>query len=301
LAAVLIAVAVITAPPIAQGSYYSTTYYNIYYYDSTQQAWAKNIVAYLSRAFGAAKTTMGYDARKGKINIYFYKLKDGNDSYMYRGKQDIHLNLYYIGLNHFTSEKVGSLVAHETAHILFFNYTGADKWNSSYQISWYRTFLTEALSWYAGYYVYNSGKYTSSSAYSEIRAKLKYYYGITKTTISWWNSGYIYEAGTNIGSLKSQNQWQLRAIGWYLTGGKLTSSSSNVQRLLYQMKAYSSSSGYYLRSSSWATAQNYFESCFKYAYGRYANAGWIYCASTWHGEYKNTKYLYGSFWYSFYN
>jgi len=291
----LIAVAVVTAPPIAQGSIYSTSYYNIYYYNSTQYSWAKSLSAYLSRSFWAAKTTIGYDARIGKMNIYFYSKVDGTLGYMYGGYQNIYLNR-----NYFSSyNKWGSVTAHETAHVLFYNYTGAVRWNSSSNMIYYRTFLTESLSWYAGDYVYNYSSYTSSSAYSQIRANLKYYFARTRSVIYWYGSGYYYKVGTSNSYLASQNIWQLKAIGWYLTGGRLTSSSPYVQKLLYAMRVYSSYPGYYLRSASYDTARSYFESSFKYAYGRYANAGWIYTGSS-NGAYKNTAYLFGSFYYNFY-
>lgn len=291
LAAALVAFA---AVPIAQSAIYSTTYYNIYYYNTTQYNWAKALGAYLNRAFWAAKTTIGYDARVGKMNIYFYSKADGSLGYMYGGQQNIYLNRYYFT----TYDKWGSVTAHESAHVLFYNYTKANYWNSN--LIYYRTFLTEALSWYAGDYVYNYSKYTSSSAYSQIRSNLKYYYGLTKTTISWYGSGYYYKVGTSNSNLSAQNIWQLRAIGYYLTGGRLTTSSPYVQQLLYAMKVYSSYAGSYLRSATYSTARSYFEYSFKYAYGRYANAGWIYTGSS-NGAYKNTAYLYGSFWYSFYN
>jgi len=295
LAVALIVVEVVVAAPIAQGSIYSTSYYNIYYYNSAQYGWARSLSAYLSKSFWAAKTTIGYDARNGKMNIYFYSQRDGTLGYMYGGRQNIYLNRYY-----FTSYNTwGSVTAHETAHVLFYNYTGAVNWNGSSTMIYYRTFLTEALSWYAGDYVYNYYSYTSSSAYSQIRANLKYYSGKTGYTLSWYGAGYYYRVGTSNGYLMNQTIWQLDAVGWYLTGGRLTSSSPYVQKLLYAMRVYSSYPGYYLRSANLSTAQSYFEYSFKYAYGRYANAGWIYTGSA-NGAYKNTAYLYGDFWYYFY-
>jgi len=284
---VLLSVAVILMMvPVAHSATYSTAYYNINYNNSTQHKWARGLAPYLSRAFWAAKTTIGYDARLGKMNIYFSSARYGL-GWMYAGYQNIYLSTPY-----FTSYNMwGSVVAHESTHVLYYNYTKAHLWNQ--YIRYYDAFLTESLAWYAGNYVYNYNRYTRSSAYSEIRANLKYYAQRTGAVMSWYHSGYYYVNGSS-DSYLGQAIWQLSAIGWYLTNGQLTSSNSNLKSTLYRMRQFSSYAGYYLRSANYSTAQAYFEYAFRLGYGRYANAGWIYTGST-NGAYKSTTYLYGTF------
>jgi len=296
---VLLAVVILTAAPVAHSTKYCTTYYDINYYSSTQYKWAKGLAPYLSRAFWAAKTTIGYDARIGKINIYFSYSNPSALGWMYSGFQRI-----YLSRANFTSYyDWGSVLAHETAHVLFYNYTKAHLWNGS--LLYYRTFLTESLSWYAGDYVYKYNRYSRSSAYNQIRANLQYYYYAqeedTRKHLSWYDSGYYYRNGTGDNTnLWYQNIWQLKAIGWYLTGGRLTSSSPNVKKLLYTMRTWTSRWGYRLRSYNSSTALAYFESAFQYAYGARANSAWQYTGSK-DEAYKNTSYLYGRYWYQFYN
>lgn len=256
---------------------YSTTYYNLNYQDSTQLSWASSLSYYLNDAFSAAKTVIGYDSRVGPMNIYFYNKQDGAAGYMYGGLQNIYLNRYYFS----SYASWGSVVAHETAHVLFYNYTGAAYWNSN--MLYYTTFLTEALSWYTGNVVY---KYGTQYSESVVKANLKYYASRTGTVQSWYGSGYYYR---NDGGLKtSQAIWELMAIGYYLTGGQKTSSSANVQKLLYSLRTNLSG----LKNA--ATSVGTFENAFKYGYGKYANSGWTL------GNYKDTKYLFGDFYARFY-
>lgn len=288
--ALLSLVVILMVVPVAHSATYSTTYYTIYYNNSTQYQWAKGLAPYLSRSFWAAKTTIGYDARLGKMNIYFSKDRYGL-GWMYGGYQSIYLSIPY-----FTSYNMwGSVVAHETAHVLYYNYTKAHLWNQS--LGYYDAFLTESLAWYAGDYVYNYNKYTTSSAYSRIRANLKYYADRTGRVMSWYQSGYYYVNGS--GDNLGQAAYQLSAIGWYLTGGRLTSSSPYLKNTLSRLRQFGSYAGYYLRSANSSTARTYFEYAFKLSYGRYANTAWQYTGSS-NGAYRSTSYLYGTFWNYFY-
>lgn len=268
---------VVSAVFFAHSAIYTSNYYNLNYNNSTELSWAKSLATYLPEAYRAAQTVIGYDSRMGQMNIYFYNKADGAAGYMYGGLQNIYLNRYYFS----DYAKWGSVVAHESAHILFYNYTNANRWNSN--MLYYTTFLTESLSWYAGSVVY---KYGTKYSEATVKANLQYYANQTGTVQSWYGSGYYYR---NNGGLKTtQAIWQLMAIGYYLTGGQTTTSSSQVQKLLYSLRASESS----LRNSY--TSVKAFENSFKTAYGYYANAGWTY------GSYYDTNYLFGKFYYRFY-
>lgn len=267
----------VTAVFFAQAAIYTSNYYNVNYNNSSELLWAKSLATYLPEAYRAAQTTIGYDSRKGQMNIYFYNKADGAAGYMYGGLQNIYLNRYYFK----DYANWGGVVAHETAHVLFYNYTNAHLWNSN--MLYYTTFLTESLSWYAGSVAY---KYGTQYSEATVKANLQYYSAQTGTVQSWYGSGYYYR---NNGGLKTtQAIWQLMAIGYYLTGGQTTSSSTQVQKLLYSLKSSQS------KLRNYYTSVNTFENAFKTAYGYYANAGWKY------GNYYDTNYLFGKFYYRYY-
>jgi hypothetical protein len=277
--AVALIVCFTAAPMSSYAAIYRTTYFNIIYDNATEYGWARSLATYLNEAFRAARTVVGYDSRKGAITIDFYNKKDGYGGYIYGGQQTIYLNRYYFS----TYAKWGATVAHETAHILFYNYTNAHYWGSS--LLHYRTFLTEALSWYTGDVVY---RYGSRYSESTVKANLKYYTNQTGYYMSWYGAGYYYRNGS--GASLVQSIWMMDAIGYFLTGGLTSSSSSKVRSLLTSLRNQASS----LQGGS-ASA---FESAFKTAYGYYANSAWQYTGTS---DFKNTSYLYGQWWKRFYN
>ncbi len=150
----------------AEAGYSRTKYCKIYFSNDADQKRALGIKPYADTAFMAAYKTIGtyyYYPNQGKLfNIKLYSANDGANGYMQGGKQDIYLNTNYLGSK--TYAAWGNVIAHEAAHILFFNQTYADRWNSG--LNYYRVFLTEALSWYAGDCVYGwTG--TTSGTYSK--------------------------------------------------------------------------------------------------------------------------------------
>jgi len=156
----------------------------------------------------------------------------------------------------------------------------------------YRDFITESLALYAANVVYRYGLGYSSSY---IKSELKSQAALSRYTISFYNTGYYYRYGGYF----NQTWWQLHAQGYYFAGGYTSSYYSKLTKLIDLFRFYSQSSGSYrLLSTNFYTAQAYFEKCFYLAYGKYANAGWIYASTS---GYKNTRYLYGDFWYKWYN
>jgi len=277
----------------ARGASYTYGYYNIYYNNSDQLSWAKSLASYLNEAWRAAYSVIGNKSLKGQINLYFYSSNDGRYGYMYGGTQNMYLNRYYFS----NYAKWGSTVAHETSHILFYNYLGATTWNSSSTMNYYRTFLTEALARYTGdvaYYYGANGSGRYSSAY--VTSQLKYWSSKISSTyvMSWYGSGYYYKNGS--GNYLNTAIWMHDAIGYFLTGGATSSTSSKVANLMYYLSSY----GSYLRSTTLSTAQTYFEYSFYRATGYYANAGWIYGNDFNCPVWRDTRYLYGQFYYKYY-
>jgi hypothetical protein len=256
---------------------YQTTYYSIIYRNATELEWAKALSTYLEESYGAAKKVIGYDARRGKLNINFYNRKDGSGGFMYGGLQNIWLNRYYFS----NYESWGSVVAHETAHVFFYNYTKAFAWN--WKLANYTTFLTESLSWYAGSVVYKYGEMYSEAT---VKANLQYYYGKTNTILSWYDAGYYYRKAS--GDKTTQAKWQLLSMGYFLTGGATGEAAANVKTLLTTLRT----SFRYLMN--WKSSINAFENSFKKAYGYSANSRWQL------GKYDDTNYLYGQFYARFY-
>lgn len=271
----------------AQAYIYRVGKFDIYFtsYTSSDYGWAKSLASYVPEAWRAAYTVIGNQTLNGQMQVRFYSTKNNVLGYMYSGTQNIYLNRY----NFSSYAKWGGTLAHETSHVLFFNYTKATTWNSG--LAHYRTFITETLARYTGDVAYAYGSRWSAAT---VKANLKYYnqkaFGSNKC--NWYSMGYYYTYGS--GNSLNTAIWGQAAAGYYLTGGLIRSTSSRVANLMYYMKVYSSYAGSYLRSSNYSTAQAYFENAFKYAYGYYANAGLIY------GGITNTNYLMGKFYYQWY-
>jgi hypothetical protein len=271
--------------------YYGSTIYRYYWTTTAQYNLAKAIAPYGYAANRAALVSMGgrnVTTSAYWLTIKFYYQVSNTLGYMNWGGHDINLNTYYT----FSGAKWGGVLAHETSHILFFDYTKALNWNRS--LLPYIDFLTESMAFYAGDMVYTYGNRYSASY---VKTQLKSYAASNKFTVSFYGTGYYYRNG---GQYFNQSWWQLHAQGYYFANGNTTAYYSRLSNLMYYLRYYAQWSGYYLRSSSFSTAQSYFEYSFYQAYGKRANAGWIYTGST-NGAYKNTAFLYGDFWYKWYN
>ncbi len=259
---------------------YSTQHYNVWYDqgEANGLSYAKGIEPYLGKAYNAALSVIGTDYRRpsqqGKLNIKFYDSDDG--AYGYMSPSDswrattVFLNTNYLKDQHYGAW--ANTVAHETAHILFFNYTNAAKWNPSL---WnHTTFLTEALSWYAADCVFGWADRRTSDTLSAtyIRSQIKFYAGDLNRKISWAECGNIYN------NPKSQSDlvfsvWNLRAIGSFLTDDSRTSGSSKLTTLLWYLKLNEANLSGFGRLSD-ERALSTFEEAFKTAYGKSANSSW---------------------------
>jgi hypothetical protein len=277
----------------ADAAYYQAGIYRFIYstYNDTNYKLAKSIAFYTGEARRAALVSVaGRAGYSGYIDVEFYYQKSNTLGYTYGGTK-LYLNRYW----NYTGAKWGSVLAHETSHIYFFQYTGARTWTAysgSARMLYYSDFITESLAFYAGDVIYRYGdKYSIST----VKAQLKYQYNKNRYTVSFYGTGYYYRNG---GTYFNQAWWQLHAQGYYFANGAITSYYSRLSNLMYYFRYYSQWSGYYLRSSNFSTAQSYFEYAFYQAYGKRANAGWIYTGTS---GYKNTSYLYGVFWYTWYN
>lgn len=283
---------------------YSTQYYNIWYStaDSAGIEYAKGLEPYLGKVYNAALSVIGtdyrYPSQQGKLNIKLYQSDDGAYGYM-NPSRDVSGTYVYLNTSYLKDLPYaawGSTVAHETAHIMFFNYTKADGWNSG--LSSYTTFLTEALSWFAGDCVYGWADHQTSGSYSAsyIKAQVKHYSTLYGKTFSWYDTGHVYANPSSSSSDLQLAIWNLRAIGSFLTDDNRTSAGSNLKTLLSTLRSSESQlSGYGTTSKQAISA---FEEAFKTAYGKYANSDWKLTGSTTASG--DTSYLYGDFYKRFY-
>ena len=178
---------------------------------------------------------------------------------------------------------------------MFFNYTKADSWNSA--LSSYTTFLTEALSWFAGDCVYGWADHKTSGSFSAsyIKSQVKYYSTLYNKEFSWYDTGHVYANSSSDTDLQFAI-WNLRAIGSFLTDDNRTGTSGSLKTLLTTLR----SSENQLSGSGTTSKQaiSAFEEAFKTAYGKYANSDWNLTGSaTAAGD---STYLYGDFYKRFY-
>jgi hypothetical protein len=270
----------------ADSAYYTAGQYRFNYTTQSQLNLAKEIGKYASYCKAAALLSVG--GRQGYTGLIdvnmFYSTGNWAGQYTW-GSTKIDLNVKY-SYKYTTGAKWGSVLAHETSHLFFYKYIGADTWNSNTNILYYRTFLTESLAWYAGEVAYAYGPRYSAAT---IKANLKYYtkQALGSNFLTFYGTGYYYRNG----GYSNVVQWQLRAQGYFFVhqqGGyvKLT-------RLMDTLKIYSMYSDKYIRSSTYTTSRSYFEKAFQVAFGKLANAGGIYDSTC-----KKTTYLMGVFWYN---
>jgi len=273
------------------------SYYNVSYTNSPYSSYISKFSYYLNESFRSAYRVLGNRGYLGKITIYFYyEGPASNGTYTVAnapiGQQTINLNTYAI--SKMLGSAIGATIAHETSHILFCNYVNGKYWHNTSTNMWYYYYMfTESLARYTGDQSYLYGKRYSTST---IKTNLKYYASKTKLIISWYGVGnYYYNLKTITDSnLVQQVLWQFQAMGYYFTNGYWNMGYGPLVTTLYYMRAYSSTSGLYLRSSTYTTCRTYFEYSFYKGYGYRANAGWIY------GTYNNTSYLYGRWYYLWY-
>ncbi|MCA1959699.1 MAG: hypothetical protein LDL33_02805 [Desulfomonile sp.] len=278
---------VAAAPSFAAYVWDGHKYYRIYYDDSSQYTYVTRVQPYLTEAFWAAYRVLGKRGYIGVIDIYFYYENSQWAGYTPLGANAMYLNTKY--LSNYTGQSIGSIISHETSHILFGHWTKGDLWAANFTNMWYYySFLTESLAYFTGSVAYAYGsKYSAAT----VKSYLKYYAAQTGSVISWWGTGYIYNNSSRYSaSLFNQTWWQFHAQGYYLTGGATTVGNASLVRLIDVLRYYASSPGLYLRSSSYNIARNYFENAFRVSYGYIANAAWNYA------PYYNTNYLYGK-WY----
>jgi hypothetical protein len=282
---------------------YSTQYYNIWYNtaDTAGIEYAKGLEPYLGKAYNAALSVIGtdyrYPSQQGKLNIRLYQSDDSSYGYMSPSRDSsgtyVNLNTNYLKEQPYAAW--GSTVAHETAHIMFFNYTKADRWNSS--LYNHMTFLTEALSWFAGDCVYGWADHKTPGAFSEsyIKAQVKHYSALYGKEFSWYDTGKVYANSSSDRDLQLAI-WNLRAIGTFLTDDNRTATSSNLKTLLTTLRSSENQlSGSGVTSKQAISA---FEEAFKTAYGKYANSDWkLTGKETATGD---ISYLYGDFYKRFY-
>jgi len=270
----------------ADSAYYYVGVYKFNYKTTAQLALAKKISPYLSSAYSAAKSSLGgVEAIKGSVTISFYSATSNTHGYSLLGYQNIYLNSY----NNLSGATWGEHITMETTRILFCNFTNSSQWNKS--LLYYRTFLTESFAFYAKNVLFRYGPKLSAL---KVKSYLKEFYGITKQVFSWTDSAYYFLKAKKYGDLYCQAGQQFISQGYFFHGLGRT----KVVALLNYLRSYSQRSSYYLRSSNFYTAENYFETSFYKSFSRKANAAWTYTGNY---NYKDTKYLYGSYWYSWYN
>jgi hypothetical protein len=301
-------VVTVGAATVTQYTSYSTTYYNIWYAsgNATSLAYAQGIAPYMDKAYKAAYSVIGYDQRDyknaatgqpSKLNIKFYSADDGAYGYML-SNYNVFANTVYLNTNYLkdlTYAAWGDTVAHETAHILFFNYTKAQNWSS--RLTYYTDFLTEALSHFAGDCVYGYADGVNPAGYSQsyIAAQVKFYAAKLGTTYSWYDAGYHYYNATSQDELDFA-KWNLRAIGSFLAEDIRTGTSSKLKTLLTTLRNDTGLLSWSPNSTT--TSVSHFEAAFKTAYGKYANSAWQYTGST--KAKTDTAYLYADFYKRFY-
>jgi hypothetical protein len=195
----------------AQANVQATAYYNLDY--GPWEGVAKALTPYLDAAFTTPQGVLGYDNQgRGRIDVIFYR--DPNSptlGYMQAGQNALHLNI--LGdqstaasyLSHY-----GSVVAHETAHILYYNKTGLQaRYNLNSGAMKSDSWVTEAIAYYVGEVAYARGPRQSRSS---IGAQLAYYSGQGAQRVSWYDSGSRYRDGNP----SSLDIVQIEAIGLFL-------------------------------------------------------------------------------------
>jgi len=200
----------------------------------------------------------------------------------------------------------GSVLARELTHVYFYDYTKAGLWNAG--LKPYANFVWQALALYAQKVVYApEAKNYLLPGYTQayVKAKLKASYAATKKVFSWKDAGMYDIANFNPSStitrgywVYAQAYWQSIAVGYFLANGTKFGIYSKLEKLVYHLKYFTTfSSSNYLRSPIFDTALGSFETSFDYSYGKKANADWTLS----NGSYKDKSYLYGDFWYKWYN
>lgn len=266
----------------AESYVYDRSGYSFTYSSAAELAWIRSV--YTPEAWNVAYRVLGKNYLTSRIPVSFYN--DPTDPADGWGGSTIRINTYRCT----TAATFGSILAHETSHCLFNAYVKISYWNLSGNLKYYYSMLTEALAYFTNEVAYAYGSQYSDST---IKYNISYYKTLSGgTNQTWYGSGYYYKSYFESGSSVSSNTfwqawWQLHGIGYFLTGGNTTSTSSTLKTLLDNLHWRANYSQ--LGSSDYATARAQFEKCFLKTYGKYANAG----AEL--GGWTNTRYLSGDF------
>jgi hypothetical protein len=152
----------------------------------------------------------------------------------------------------------------------------------------YERFLTESLAHYAQHMVYAYGERYSPSKVAYMINRSWHY--INKV-MSFYDTAYYYYNSTN-------ENWVGHASLQFIGQGYFFAHTYGYNKLgilMDKLRAYSLVAHKYLMDPNISLAERSFEKCFYLAYGKYANARWIYP-----GSHYNRAYLYGDFWFLYY-
>jgi hypothetical protein len=247
---------------------YGAYHYRYYVKSVFEQTLAKYVDKYTQEARRAALVSVAQrNSYNGWINVCFYKdARSRYKGYMKEKDTTVYLNLAY-------SQSVqlwGGIIAHETSHIFFYQYTKAYLWS---QLKFYKNFVGESLAYYAGEMVY---KYGPKYSFSVVKAHAEYYRlrnGRGGGAPTFWETGNIYVMGTSNVNVYNQVVWQLAGQGYYFATDSLNESSNGLSKLLYNFRYYSSYPGKWLLSTDASKALGQFEYAFYFAYDhRFANS-----------------------------
>jgi hypothetical protein len=258
-------------PLMAQAGVKSTSYYNLDY--GRWSGVAEALAPYLDAAFTTPSNLLSYNNQgHGKIDIHCYSdPRDDTLGYMNPGENSLYLNFY--GGNSTSASYLsdyGDTVAHETAHVLYYNKTGlADRYDLYSQAMLSDIWVAETMAFYVGSVAYPQGPRESKSS---LGAQLYRYSKGGSQRSSWYDSGLRYDGG----SASSLDYVQLQAAGLFLA-------------------TYGDGKGYARLSDYLARYANY-EAALQYAFGKpsgqYGTASGA-SVNTLYSEY--IKYYFGSY------
>ncbi|MFH1035893.1 MAG: hypothetical protein V1806_15410 [Pseudomonadota bacterium] len=255
----------------AQANTQTTGHYNLDY--GPWQGVAKALTPYLDAAFTTPQGVLGYDNQgHGNIDVIFYS--DPNSAtlgYMTAGQNALHLNI--VGDQSTAAgylSQYGSVVAHETAHILYYNKTGlAGRYNLNSGAMKADSWVTEAIAYYVGEVAYPRG---ARQGRASLGSLLAHYSNNGATRSSWYDSGSRYRDGNP----SSLDIVQMEATGYFLAnfgggGGlaRLTDAlAGNGDFEAALQSAYGRPSGQY-GTASGAKENTLYSEYIKYYYGSY--------------------------------
>ncbi|MFC1833756.1 hypothetical protein ACFL2Q_03355 [Thermodesulfobacteriota bacterium] len=253
LAAMVIAVAIFltfaSTVEAVTWKYYQNRLYRFYYYNTHGRniAWkmyrsnAVGILPYSTacRPLGKTGLDSSFWRKYGRIRVFIRPSSAYNRDYGYSGMyvrsgNTIRIANQYIVMNGPTYSNwrsltsYGALLAHETSHLFYTNYTRVWRkswaWNRSSNGYKRSSLVTEALAYYTGSCLYKFGPRYS---YSTIKNKLgRYRKGWAHTSSRYLQGGFT-----------SKDWWQFHAIGYFLTRRNFSDHSTSFIRSS-QLMAY---------------------------------------------------------------